>query len=157
MKTLSIQQPHSDLIVWWDKSIENRTWRTRHRGPILIHASSRLDRDEVTELSGDGWDILAESPCVMSAIVGVATVLDVLDVEAIEDWIDGGDNPCSTPAAAAELERAADAGELERYAFGPFCWLLGDRKPIPDPVPCGGKLNLWTPPPSVLRAINRQL
>jgi hypothetical protein len=26
------------------KDVENRTWRTYHRGPLLIHASKRLDK-----------------------------------------------------------------------------------------------------------------
>lgn len=41
MKTLSIQQPWAQLIASGIKEVENRTWATKHRGKILIHASSK--------------------------------------------------------------------------------------------------------------------
>lgn len=39
MRTLSVRQPYATLIVAGVKKIENRTWRTEHRGRIYIHAS----------------------------------------------------------------------------------------------------------------------
>ena len=39
MKALSIRQPWAWLIAEGHKDVENRTWRTDYRGPILIHAS----------------------------------------------------------------------------------------------------------------------
>jgi hypothetical protein len=39
MKILSVRQPWAALIVSGHKDIENRTWSTRYRGPVLIHAS----------------------------------------------------------------------------------------------------------------------
>lgn len=43
---ISIRQPWAWLIVHGPKRVENRTWRTNYRGPILIHASSGLTRAE---------------------------------------------------------------------------------------------------------------
>jgi ASCH domain len=43
MKIISIRQPWAGLIVSGLKDVENRTWPTRYRGPILIHASQRPD------------------------------------------------------------------------------------------------------------------
>lgn len=45
MKALSIQQPWSWLIVHGHKSIENRSWSSTYRGPLLIHAGKRLDTE----------------------------------------------------------------------------------------------------------------
>lgn len=39
MKVLSIQQPWASLIVQGHKRIETRSWNTKYRGDILIHAS----------------------------------------------------------------------------------------------------------------------
>ena len=39
MKTLSVRQPWADLIMRGIKDIENRSWTTSYRGPLLIHAS----------------------------------------------------------------------------------------------------------------------
>jgi hypothetical protein len=44
-KALSIRQPWAHLIVAGIKQIENRTWTTRYRGPLLIHAG-QLWHDE---------------------------------------------------------------------------------------------------------------
>jgi len=46
MKALSIRQPWASLIVLGIKDIENRTWATRERGTILVHASKGMTRAE---------------------------------------------------------------------------------------------------------------
>ena len=38
MLCLTILEPWASGIVFGTKRVENRTWRTRHRGPLLIHA-----------------------------------------------------------------------------------------------------------------------
>lgn len=49
MKALSIRQPWAWLIVNAGKDIENRTWPTMFRGPVLIHASKGMTRSEYAE------------------------------------------------------------------------------------------------------------
>lgn len=62
MKTLSIRQPWAWLILRPDlttpatrdiarrvhavKPVENRTWETMYRGPLLIHAGQQCTRDD---------------------------------------------------------------------------------------------------------------
>ena len=43
---LSVRQPWAWLIVSGPKDVENRSWLTAVRGPILIHASAGLYQDE---------------------------------------------------------------------------------------------------------------
>ena len=43
MKAISIRQPWAWLVVHGYKDVDNRTWATKHRGPILIHAGKALD------------------------------------------------------------------------------------------------------------------
>jgi hypothetical protein len=54
MKVLSVKNPWAYIIVYgFDfgletggfkfKDVENRTWETRYRGPLLIHASRSMD------------------------------------------------------------------------------------------------------------------
>lgn len=38
MKALSIRQPYADQILEGKKTIELRSWNTKHRGPFLIHS-----------------------------------------------------------------------------------------------------------------------
>ena len=46
MKALSIRQPWAWLIVNGHKDIENRTWTTKQRGLVLVHASQGMTRQE---------------------------------------------------------------------------------------------------------------
>ena len=43
MRALSIRQPWAYLIAIGAKDVENRSWLTRFRGRIYIHASKRFD------------------------------------------------------------------------------------------------------------------
>lgn len=46
MIALSLRQPWAWLVVHGGKTIENRRWNTRMRGPFLIHAAKGMTRDE---------------------------------------------------------------------------------------------------------------
>ena len=46
MKALSVRQPWASLIVLGLKDIENRSWATRQRGTVLVHASKGMTRNE---------------------------------------------------------------------------------------------------------------
>lgn len=41
MKVISLLQPWASLVVIGAKKIETRSWNTKYRGPVLIHASKR--------------------------------------------------------------------------------------------------------------------
>lgn len=49
---ISIKQPWAALLVAGVKTVEVRTWATRVRGPVLIHASKGVDPRP------DGWKLL---------------------------------------------------------------------------------------------------
>jgi ASCH domain len=70
MKILSIRQPWSYLITHGSENIENRDWPTKYRGPVLIHASLRIDRDACRAhgLSPDELDT--------GGVVGIAETVD---------------------------------------------------------------------------------
>lgn len=42
MKALTLHQPWASLVPLGFKTIETRSWATRHRGPIAIHAAARV-------------------------------------------------------------------------------------------------------------------
>lgn len=46
MLALSIRQPWASLILVAGKDIENRSWSTRRRGRILVHAAQGMTREE---------------------------------------------------------------------------------------------------------------
>lgn len=44
MKTITIKQPWATLIAKGYKEYEFRTWKTKYRGEILIHAGKNIDK-----------------------------------------------------------------------------------------------------------------
>lgn len=42
---LSIRQPWAWLVINGHKPVENRTWSSRYRGPLLIHAGKQMAAD----------------------------------------------------------------------------------------------------------------
>lgn len=73
---LSVRQPWAWAIVSGRKDVENRTWTTRYRGRLMIHASLRIDHDGVLELRRRG--VKEPSEYVRGAIIGVVDLVDVV-------------------------------------------------------------------------------
>jgi ASCH domain len=71
MKALTIRQPWAELILRGRKPFELRTWRTKYRGPLVIHAAAKID----------AWDAqnfgLNPEKLTTSAFVGFAILSDV--------------------------------------------------------------------------------
>ena len=108
---LSIRQPWAWYILQAGKDIENRGWRTRYRGRVLIHQAQKVDVDAMIDASvALDWRTgiprhLAIPPCgfraicdgrrrararagLIGGIVGMADLVDV--VEASESpWFQG--------------------------------------------------------------------
>jgi hypothetical protein len=86
LRALSIQQPWVNHILYDGKRVENRSWYTRYRGPLFLHAAKTTDGP----LPAHRHDF------VRSALCGLATVVDCLRADqtlakhpAQEPWIYG--------------------------------------------------------------------
>ncbi len=74
---ISVYQPWADLIVRGIKDIENRSWPTRFRGKILIHAGSNIKWDIVKKYRRTlGLDSVDDYEPQTMAIVGMAEIVD---------------------------------------------------------------------------------
>lgn len=51
MKVLTIKQPWTTLIMQQDKKIEFRSWQTKYRGNLLIHAGKGIDKEAMKRLA----------------------------------------------------------------------------------------------------------
>jgi hypothetical protein len=49
MKCLSIRQPYTWCLAAGLKPVENRSWWTNYRGPVLLHAGLKPDADMTIE------------------------------------------------------------------------------------------------------------
>jgi hypothetical protein len=69
MKALSVKQPFAHKIIFEKKDIENRTWRTKFRGTVAIHASLKLHP----------YAKKKDKDLVRGAIIGVVDVVDCVE------------------------------------------------------------------------------
>ena len=81
MKSISIKNPWAYLICAGIKDIENRTWKTKFRGRVLIHASGKLvypiftkEQESKLMLHSIIGDI--DFSMVTSAIIGSVEIVD---------------------------------------------------------------------------------
>jgi hypothetical protein len=84
LKAITIKQPFAWAIIHAGKDIENRSWLTKHRGPLVIHAGAsfhasplphRLPVDEPEEY-------------VQSALIGIVDLLDIRE-SSRSPWFSG--------------------------------------------------------------------
>lgn len=118
MKALTICQPYAELIVRGTKDVENRTWPTNYRGPLAIHAGKSR-----SWLDDDNYDIPLDD-MTFGAIIGIAELVECVELEKVErpgplDWL-----------------------HWDRFAHGPWCWVLDNVRRI-DPIPYRGRQGLF--------------
>lgn len=130
MRILSVQQPWAWALVSGPKRIENRTWATPYRGPLLVHAG-RTPRP-ATDYPGKGCPPAAEWP--LGAVVGLVDLVDCVEYY--------------------ELVRSRRG---VGFAEGPYCWVVANPRPLPDPIPLKGRLGLWAADTALVAAVRAQL
>src|SRR5690242_16834836 len=88
MKAITLLQPWASLVVLGEKTLETRSWATRHRGPLLIHAGRSLPEENrllcgkkpfATLLRRHGIRFAADLP--RGVILGSVELLDCLSTQ----------------------------------------------------------------------------
>lgn len=131
MKAVTICQPYPRLIVTGQKHVENRTWPTRHRGPLVIHAGKSRQW-----LDGEDEDAAAAGePLEFGAIVATCTLADCVPLSDIERGL--------LDARFPQLRNRA-------HCFGPWCWVLTDVQRLAKPIPWRGAQGLFDIPEEAL-------
>lgn len=74
MKVISIKQPWASLIINGFKTYEFRTWRTKYRGKLLIHASKVFDKKAAERFKSLNLDY------PVGAIIGEVELKDCLEI-----------------------------------------------------------------------------
>jgi ASCH domain-containing protein len=89
MKAISIRQPWAWLIVAGIKDIENRTWSTKHRGPLRIHASaSKVDLVSIEEIELRHGMRIDLAKLQFGGIIGAVELVDVV-TRSSSPWFRG--------------------------------------------------------------------
>ncbi len=138
MKVISIIQPWATLIAIGEKQFETRSWATKYRGELAIHASKKIDKaacktypfDEALETHGYKTENLPTG-----VIIAVAKLVDCHKV-----LTNYGDS-----AKISTIDGLIDWNEyvFGDYSPGRFAWELSDVKMLDKPIPAKGQLGLW--------------
>ncbi len=95
MRAISIKQPWAELIVAGFKDIENRSWHTKIRGRVLIHASKGIDKAAMREVEKMAAEAEAEGKAgkldrfhLRGGIVGSVEIVDCV-TNSDSDWFHG--------------------------------------------------------------------
>lgn len=136
MRAITCQQPWAQLIAEGLKDVENRTWTTKWRGPLLIHA-------------GLQYDVLARIP----------DGVDIDQHEAAREAVQRGHNRRGAFVGVVQLVDVNEAGnETSRWAMpGHKHWLLRDPIALDEPIEAPGRQGLWMPSERELQRVETVL
>lgn len=149
MKALTIRQPWAFAICRLGKRVENRSWSTNHRGPILIHAAAGCGKAEMglslREIQRAMSDPEARSRALgpvfareaMGAPRGAIVALATLG-SALLPAFDG---------------RARDPWHMPNQ----YGLRLSDVLVLDRPIPCKGRLGLWDVPAEIVAQVRAQI
>ena len=137
-RALTLWRPWDQAILYGGKNVENRPWalwRNMIDEPMALHAGKTYDEEGATDMAFQ--DLYDPPPSEESplGVVGVFTVGRVIHI----DNCDG------------------DPEEENDWFFGPFGWVVVEKFPLPEPIPCRGKQGLWPLPHDVRCEMARQL
>ena len=115
-RALTVAQPWAWAIVQGYKDVENRAWRTSHRGRLLIHAGRKVDPDGFLAL----WEM------------GL--------YRRLPDTL-----PQGRLVGSVELEDIVSGYPSEWAARGAWHWLFRRAREFLSPIPCRGGQKLFIP------------
>ncbi|CAI6024777.1 hypothetical protein PAECIP112173_00398 [Paenibacillus sp. JJ-100] len=137
MKAITIIQPWATLIAIGAKQYETRSWATKHRGEIAIHAGKKIDAEACKEpeirkvLEEYGYRI---DNLPTGAVVATAQLTNCL--KSVDTWTDG---------YVLEGNRLVYSPEYEFGDFEPgrYAWEMSDVEMLDKPLPAKGRQGLW--------------
>jgi hypothetical protein len=128
-KVLVVRQPWAWLIVNGYKDVENRTWATRYRGPLLIQASARVP---------PAWEMEEHRAYCRKQRIKLPEEFETGGIVGVAELVD-----CVTESSS-------------KWFHGPAGWRLCKARPL-EFIPCKGQLGLFDPPIGVRRRVMKQL
>lgn len=118
MRAISIAQPWAECIVFNGKNIENRTWDTKFRGYLAIHASKSKDLSRFKYCQEDYGLNLTPENVDFGAIIGIAEIVGVITKK--------------------NLTR-----ETKKWFHGEYGFHLKNIIKLKEPVHVNGALSFW--------------
>lgn len=124
MKVITIKQPFASAIAAGIKEYEFRTWKTKYRGELLIHAGKGVDKKAMKKFEGYGLEY--PSGCIIAKV-------NLTDCIKVDDEFRMVLHEKNSSVYSSIVKHT----EWEGYAFK-----LEDVEKI-EPIPVNGKLSIW--------------
>lgn len=148
MKAISLWQPWASAIALGLKRVETRSWPTKHRGPIAIHAAKTKKGVRL----GASFDVV----CAVAHRLGIQETW-MGKRRAIEDAVPFGAivavaeivrcELCDPDIIAAEGRARGNAGVIEvamgDWIPGRWLWRLDKIRAVEPPVPALGRQGVF--------------
>ena len=123
MKVLTIKQPWATLIMQGDKRFEFRSWQTKYRGDLLIHAGKGIDKEAMKRLAKYLPD---EIP--LGKILGKVTLVNCIKMcPEFNEML---------------LKENSDIYTKSSFSEN-FGWQVEDVQVFDEPIEAKGHLSLW--------------
>lgn len=123
MKVLTIKQPWATLIMQEDKRFEFRSWQTKYRGDLLIHAGKEIDKEAMKRLSKY---LLDEIP--LGKILGKVTLVDCIKMcPEFKEML---------------LKENSDIYTKSSFSEN-YGWQVENVQVFDEPIEAKGHLSLW--------------
>ena len=121
MKAISLHQPYATLVALREKRFETRSWLTKHRGEIAIHASSfhRKWLDKLMEkqpFANALGDILIDYGAIVAVVV-ISSCKPAYEV-------------------FQELDRTSNEVAFGDFSTGRFAWGIENVRRLRWPIHC---------------------
>ena len=120
VKALSFRQPWAELVLQGKKTLDLRTWSTRHRGPLAIYASQTVEKD-ACRVHGLDPDQLTTG-----AVIGLVDLVGMVELDQA--------------AYDARESQHLSGRHFQEPLFG---WELANPRPLAEPIPTRGRLLLF--------------
>ena len=124
MKVLTIKQPFATLIAEGLKEYEFRTWRTKYRGDILIHAGKSIDKKAMNRYE----HLNLEYPT--GCLIAKASIVDCITI----------DN--NTRKMLEKKNPLVYSNIIKHTEWKGYGFKLENVEKI-EPISINGKLSLW--------------
>lgn len=123
MKVLTIKQPWATLIIQGDKRFEFRSWQTKYRGELLIHAGKGIDKEAVKRL-----EKYLPNELPFGKILGKVRLVDCIKI--------------SPEFKEKLLKENSDIYTKSSFQEN-YGWKLEDVEVFDEPIDAKGHLSLW--------------
>jgi hypothetical protein len=149
MKALTLTQPWATLVALGEKRIETRSWSTKYRGEIAIHAGIRFpfdcrdlcDTPPFRSVLRGFW--LGASDLPAGRVIATALLVECIETEVATAGIVGENLVLNRYAKPRHYRIGRHERDFGDYTPGRWAWVLDDIKPLPEPIPARGARRLW--------------